>query len=87
MGLFFTSLTLVDSMTLYGAVPAVIGFGLLATCTYLQALGLQVPLWFSKQIYRYLILSIGVFLFMGYITLKRDMHMNEKRQVLGNIQT
>lgn len=40
LGFFLTSLTLVDSMTLYGAVPALVGFGLLATCTYLQALGL-----------------------------------------------
>jgi len=73
-------------MVLYGAAPAVIGFGILGTCTFIQAKGLQLPLWFSKQLFRYLVLSIFSFLFLGYCTVKREMNMNETRQVLGNIQ-
>ena len=31
---FFASITLIDSMNLYGVVPAFAGFAFLATCTY-----------------------------------------------------
>ena len=39
-GCFFASLTLIDQMVLYGVAPALLGFGILATCTFIQAKGL-----------------------------------------------
>lgn len=74
-----------DGMVLYGVAPALFGFGAMATSTYLKALGLQLPLWYSKQLFRYLVIGVFSLLTLGYLTLQRDWTMNETRQVLGNI--
>jgi hypothetical protein len=75
----FVSLTLIDDMVLYGAAPALFGFGALATCTYMKALGMQIPLWYSRQLFRYLTVGVFSFLTIGYLTLRRDWSMNETR--------
>ena len=36
-GCMIASLTMIDSMSLYGMIPALLGFGSLAICTYLRA--------------------------------------------------
>lgn len=79
------SLTLIDEMHLYGVVPAVLGLGSLMTSVYFRSQALQVPLWLSKKISRITIISIVVFLTLGYLTFMREVNLNDKRTVLHNI--
>ena len=73
-------------MVLYGAAPSILGLGILGTSIYLRTAGLELPLWYSRKVFRYIVLAIFTLLFIGYLHLQRDMQMNEKRLVLGNIQ-
>ena len=79
MGCLFATLTMMDSMTMYGVVPALLGLGSLGTSAYLSAQGLAAPLWFSKKLFRYIAVSIGLFLLLGYLTVRRDLEMAESR--------
>ena len=79
MGCLFATLTMMDSMTIYGVVPALLGLGILATSVYFSAAGLAAPLWFSKKLFRYIVVSIFIYLLLGYLTLRRDLDMAESR--------
>ena len=79
MGCLFATLTLMDSMTYYGVVPALLGLGVLGTSAYLSAAGLAAPLWFSRKLFRYVVVSIFLYLLLGYLTVKRDLDMAESR--------
>ena len=55
-------------MALYGIVPALFGMGALVTSTYMSAKALQVPLWYSKQVTRISVVSLFIYLILGYLT-------------------
>lgn len=79
MGCAFATLTLVDSMALYGAAPAMFGAGVLGTSAFMRAQGLEMPLWYGRKLFRYVTLTIFVMLTLGYLTVRRDMNLNENR--------
>ena len=79
------SLTLIDSMALYGIVPALLGIGSLVTSTYMKAQGLQIPLWYSRKVTRIAVLSLFIYLLLGYLTFQREVQMNDNRTVMRNI--
>ena len=81
----FTSLELIDGMVLYGAAPALLGMGMLGTSVYLKALDLELPLWYSRQIFRLIVLSICGFLMLGYMTVRREWSVRERGQLLHSI--
>ena len=80
------SLTLIDQMALYGIVPALFGMGALVTSTYMSAKALQVPLWYSKQVTRISVVSLFIYLILGYLTFEREVKMNDNMAVMRNIQ-
>ena len=79
------SLTLVDSMMLYGVIPALFGIGSLMTSTYLNAKALRVPLWYSRKVARLATIAVFIYLVLGYLTFQREMQMNDNRTVMHNI--
>ena len=82
----FTSLTMIDGMSLYALVPACLGYGLFGTSIYLKSLDLEMPLWMSKQLFRLIVLGIFGNLCLGYMILRRDWNMRDNRALHNNIQ-
>ena len=70
---------MMDSMTIYGVIPALLGLGVLGSSVYMSASGLAAPLWFSRKVFRYIAVSIFLYLLLGYLTVKRDLDMAESR--------
>jgi len=83
--LCFVSLELFDRFNLFSAVPMMIATGFHLTAVYQRARGLEVPLWYSKQVSRFSVLYVLAVLFMGYCMLSRNMQTNESRVVLQNM--
>ena len=79
MGCLFATLTMLDSMAIYAVVPGLLGLGILATSVYYSAAGLACPLWLSKKLFRYIVVSIFLYLLLGYLTVRRDFDMAESR--------
>ena len=75
---FFTSMTLIDGMALWGAAPGLIGMGILGTSVYLKALDLELPLWLGRQIFRLIVLGICGYLALGYWTIRREWNVRER---------
>ena len=86
MAALFTSLSMIDDMHFYGVAPAILGMGIVANCIYLQAKRLQLPLWFAAKSFKYITIAIFGFLLLGYCTVKRQITVTERMQVLNNIQ-
>lgn len=71
--LTMASLTLMDSFNLFSVGPLILAYGLTVTSAYYKARRLELPLWFSRQLFRYSAVSILTLLLMGYCMLSRDM--------------
>ena len=73
-------------MVLWGVAPGVLGMGIIGTSIYFRSLELGVPLWFGRQLFRLIILGVFSNLMLGYCTMRRDMVVTERGQLLHNIQ-
>lgn len=84
--LSLASITMIDQMNLYSAIPMVLSVAIFMTSIYIKTSALSVPLWFGKNMIVWCMFQIFLVSITGATMLNMNYKVDEYRKIINNYQ-